>query len=95
MDIKTALLLLLDQVDYVGGKNRPPSCKPNEPIGGVLPREIIEQARQALAEDQSEEFREFASRYVTHSPSCDNPYKRDCSCGFNQDLRKLDNFLRR
>ena len=43
MDCKTALLTLLDQVDYTIG-----NCRLNEPVGGVLPVEIIELCREAI-----------------------------------------------
>ena len=43
MDIKTALLTVLDQVDYTAG-----NCSVTEMIGAVLPKEIISLARTAL-----------------------------------------------
>ena len=39
-----ALRVLLDQVDYTSG-----ACALNEPVGGVLPTEIIRKAKDALA----------------------------------------------
>ncbi len=36
MDCKTALLTLLDQVDYTSG-----ACRVNEMVGAVLPKEVI------------------------------------------------------
>lgn len=43
MDPATALRTLLDHVDYTSG-----ACRMNEPIGGVLPREVIALCRNAL-----------------------------------------------
>lgn len=43
-DCITALRVILDQVDYTSG-----ACRPNEMVGAVLPKEIIEMARKALA----------------------------------------------
>jgi hypothetical protein len=43
-DLRAALLLILDHVDYTTG-----ACRPNEPVGGILPTTIIELARRALA----------------------------------------------
>jgi len=42
MDCRTALLTLLDQVDYTAG-----NCKANDPVGGVLPVSIIKLCREA------------------------------------------------
>ena len=42
-DIKTSLMVLLDCVDYTMG-----NCRPNEPVGGVLPKEIILQAKEKI-----------------------------------------------
>ena len=39
----TALGVLLDCVDYTSG-----NCRLNEPVGGVLPKEIIERSTRAL-----------------------------------------------
>lgn len=41
--LQTALYLILDCVDYTSG-----SCLPNEMVGAVLPKEIIESAKRAL-----------------------------------------------
>jgi hypothetical protein len=41
--LRTALLLILDNVDYVAG-----NCGVAEPIGGILPKEIIAKAHEAL-----------------------------------------------
>lgn len=38
-----ALLLLLDQVDYMSG-----ACRINEAVGAVLPVEVIELCREAI-----------------------------------------------
>jgi len=45
MDIRTALLTILDQVDYTAG-----NCRVNEMVGAVLPVEVIKLAREALEE---------------------------------------------
>lgn len=42
MDCRTALLTLLDQVDYTAG-----NCRPNEMVGAVLSKEVIALCRQA------------------------------------------------
>ena len=42
-DIRTALLTVLDQVDYLAG-----NCRMNEMVGAVLPKEVIILAREAL-----------------------------------------------
>ena len=47
MDIRTALLTILDQVDYANG-----ACRVNDMVGAVLPKEVIALARQALKEDE-------------------------------------------
>lgn len=43
LDCKTALLTLLDQVDYTNG-----ACSPTEMVGAVLPKEVIELCRGAI-----------------------------------------------
>lgn len=43
-----ALNLLLDQVDYMAG-----NCRINEPVGAVLPAEIIAHCREVLARDKA------------------------------------------
>lgn len=43
IELRTTIKLLLDQVDYVAG-----NCKPTEQVGAVLPKIIIEVARDAL-----------------------------------------------
>lgn len=48
MDCRTALLTILDHVDYTAG-----NCRPNEMVSAVLPREIIRLCREA-AQQQSE-----------------------------------------
>lgn len=45
MELREALLLLLDQVDYTEG-----NCRLNEMIGAVLPASVILQCRKALEE---------------------------------------------
>lgn len=42
MDCRTALLTLLDQVDYTAG-----ACRPNEMVGAVLDKRVIELCREA------------------------------------------------
>jgi len=44
MDCKTALLTILDQVDYTAG-----NCRATEMVGAVLPKEVIKLAREAIA----------------------------------------------
>lgn len=43
-ELRTALLLVLDCVDYTHG-----NCRMNEMVAAVLPKEIIERARKAVA----------------------------------------------
>ena len=43
-ELKTITQVILDCVDYTSG-----NCRPNEPVGGVLPKEIIERSKEALA----------------------------------------------
>ena len=45
MDCRTALLTVLDQVDYTNG-----ACGVTEMVGAVLPKEIIALARKSIAE---------------------------------------------
>lgn len=40
--LRTALLLLLDNIDYEAG-----NCRVNEMIGAILPLEILRKAREA------------------------------------------------
>lgn len=42
-NMRTAILLILDAVDYTSG-----SCRVNELVGAVLPKEIIQKARESL-----------------------------------------------
>lgn len=42
MDCRTALLTLLDQVDYTTG-----NCRPNEMVGAVLDKRVIQLCREA------------------------------------------------
>lgn len=49
MDIRTALLTVLDQVDYLAG-----NCAVTEMVGAILPKEIILLARKALADEEEE-----------------------------------------
>lgn len=51
--LRSALLLVLDQVDYLAA-----ACGPTEMVGAVLPTEVIRIARQALAEDAGERSEE-------------------------------------
>ncbi len=41
--LRTALLLVLDNIDYEAG-----NCRVNEMIGAVLPREVLRKAREAV-----------------------------------------------
>ena len=43
MDCRTALLTILDQVDYTSG-----ACGVTEMVGAVLPKEVITLCRQAV-----------------------------------------------
>lgn len=47
LGIREALLLVLDQVDYTRH-----ACRPDEMVGAVLPREVIDIARAALERAQ-------------------------------------------
>lgn len=47
--LRTALLLLLDHVDYTAG-----ACGMNEPVAGALPKRILEMARAALSPSPKE-----------------------------------------
>ena len=42
-ELRKMLLVILDQVDYTNG-----ACRPNEMVGAVLPKVVIEQARELL-----------------------------------------------
>ena len=44
LDCMTALLTLLDQVDYTAS-----GCSPTEMVGAVLPKEVIILCREAIA----------------------------------------------
>lgn len=44
---REALLLVLDQVDYIAG-----NCRANEPVGAALPSAVIARAHDALKADQ-------------------------------------------
>jgi hypothetical protein len=46
MDCKTALITVLDQIDYTTR-----ACQVNEMIGAVLPRAVISMARDAIKTD--------------------------------------------
>ena len=46
MDCRTALLTVLDQVDYTNG-----ACGLTEMVGACLPKEVISMARKAIAEE--------------------------------------------
>ncbi len=41
--LRTALLLLLDNIDYDAGR-----CRASEPIGAILPLEILLKVRKAV-----------------------------------------------
>lgn len=49
MDCRTALLTILDQVDYTNG-----ACSFTEMVGAVLPKEVIALARKAIADEAAE-----------------------------------------
>ena len=46
-DIKSSVQVLLDCIDYTSG-----NCKPNEPIGGILPKRVIELVKESLQRRQ-------------------------------------------
>ncbi len=46
MDCRTALLTVLDQVDYTNG-----ACGLTEMVGACLPKEVIALSRKAIAEE--------------------------------------------
>jgi len=48
MDCRTALLTVLDQVDYTNG-----ACRVTEMVGAVLPKEVIALARTAIGEEKT------------------------------------------
>jgi hypothetical protein len=50
MDCRTALLTILDQVDYTAG-----NCRPNDMIGAVLTKEVIALCREAAQSAQGTE----------------------------------------
>jgi hypothetical protein len=54
MDAQTALLTVLDQVDYTNG-----ACGPTEMVAAVLPREVIKLAREAAKSGELSEMTEF------------------------------------
>ena len=47
LTVTEALMVILDEVDYVRGH-----CSSTEMVGAVLPREIIAEARAALARER-------------------------------------------
>lgn len=52
MDCRTALLTVLDQVDYTNG-----ACGLTEMVGAVLQKEVIALARKAIAEEDEKNLR--------------------------------------
>jgi hypothetical protein len=64
MDCRTALLTLLDQVDYTAG-----NCRPNEMVGGVLPKEIIAMCRKAAEQGVHPTLLESGQKMVV-CPRC-------------------------
>lgn len=50
MNCRTALITVLDQIDYTNG-----ACGMTEMVGAVLPKEIIALARKAIAEEGNKE----------------------------------------
>ena len=49
-ELRAALLLLLDHVDYESG-----ACRVNEMVGGVLPREVLLMVKSVLARTRTPE----------------------------------------
>lgn len=60
MDCRTALLTLLDSMDYTVG-----NCRPNEMVGAVVPAEMIRMCRQAA---QQKDAADLPCGY----PGCDD-----------------------
>ena len=50
MDCRTALLTVLDQVDYTNG-----ACGLTEMVGAALPKEVIALARKAIADEAAQQ----------------------------------------
>ncbi len=48
MDCRTALLTLLDSMDYTVG-----NCRPNEMVGAVVPAEMIRMCREAAQQSRA------------------------------------------
>ena len=48
LDVKTALLTVLDHVDYVAG-----NCHVTAMVGATLPKQVIELAREAIEADDA------------------------------------------
>jgi hypothetical protein len=68
MNCRTALMTLLDQVDYTAR-----NCRVNEMVGAVLPEEIIILCREALAQPDE-----------PHCPKCNDYMKcGNPSCGYD------------
>lgn len=47
MNCRTALMLVLDNVDYTAG-----NCRMNEMVGACLPKEVIALAREAIKSEE-------------------------------------------
>ncbi len=62
MDCKTALLTLLDQVDYTSG-----ACRVTEMVGAVLSKEVIVLAREAIQHESANQPKSFSAT----CPNCD------------------------
>lgn len=72
MDCKTALLTLLDQIDYTAG-----NCRPNEMVGAVLSKEIIAMCRQAIKKEDSIAGTCRCGLPVYHRPGYPGEYDHD------------------
>lgn len=70
MDCRTALLTVLDHVDYTKG-----ACGLTEMVGAVLPKEVIALARKAIADEAAQQSVE-----PTRLCPCCGAEQGDCFC---------------
>lgn len=78
MNIREALLTILDNIDYTAGK-----CRPNEMIAAILPTEIITLAKDALKLEPSKRWRavtEYNGFVTAVSPWFDYPDQAQSYC---------------
>lgn len=50
MSCADALRTLLDQMDYTA---KPPACRPTDMVGAVVPAEVLQLCREALATEKN------------------------------------------